>query len=65
VEKFYSHLTRSQCRKKCPKCRGLCNCRLCLRKEDVVGKSSSSYSSKSNNNNATNTIASLFEDSEN
>ena len=65
VEKFYSHLTRSQCRKKCPKCRGLCNCRLCLRKEDVVGKSSSSYSSKSNTNNATTTIASLFEDSEN
>ena len=39
--------------------------RLCLRKEDVVGKSSSSYSSKSNINNATTTIASLFEDSEN
>ncbi|CAL6333179.1 unnamed protein product [Bathycoccus prasinos] len=52
-------------KKKCPKCRGLCNCRLCLRKEDVVGKSSSSYSSKSNTNNATTTIASLFEDSEN
>ena len=60
LEKFYSHLTRNQCRKKCPKCRGVCNCRLCLRKEDVVGKSSSS-SSKSN----VTTIASLFEDSEN
>ena len=64
MEKFYSHLTRSQCRKKCPKCRGLCNCRLCLRKEDVVGKTSSLYSSGKSSN-AANNIATLFEDSEN
>ena len=33
VRKFYSHLTQDSVALRCPKCRGICNCRACLRRE--------------------------------
>jgi len=33
VRKCYSHLTPQHVALKCPKCRGICNCRACLRRE--------------------------------